>query len=239
MARSFSLSFFIHLCLLCLLLLGSILLEPADSIDKGEEVTVRPMELNRPSRPDLRAGEISLDETETLSQPTEQPSPEPLDLPTEPLASTPETVSTEPPSQPPSSEPTTRNDGGSQKPRFLISSPDYPTYQPDGKGQERPGDDPYHLKGESTSKDRPAIPYYHPTVTLHGADGREWILVRFEVEANGTSKVEMLEGTGNIHQDARVLNVLRRWKWLPMKIDGQTYRSIEIVRLYRKDLGKS
>ena len=76
-------------------------------------------------------------------------------------------------------------------------------------------------------------------MTLHGADGREWILVRFEVEANGTSKVEMLEGTGNIHQDARVLNVLRRWKWLPMKIDGQTYRSIEIVRLYRKDLGKS
>ena len=119
--------------------------------------------------------------------------------------------------------------------RPLLSEPGYPTHEasPD---QDGPGDDPVDSEGIKQGKDRPAIPYYKPTISLEEQTGERQILVRFEVAENGTCRVEMLEGTGDIHRDARVLNVLRRWKWLPMRIDGQTYPSVEVLRFYRRDL---
>jgi outer membrane biosynthesis protein TonB len=231
-ARSYSWSLLVHSFLFLALLLGIVLqsdeLPPADE----SKVVVRPMELIRPEKPSMQAG--------SLAQPEPNPEPSPTDppVPTQPL---PKPLNDSPEPMAPHPAPSDKTDpaaAANGEPQFLIETPEYPTYQPNNDGQGTSGADSVNLKGEASLKDRPAVPYYHPAVTLEGVVGRDWILVRFEVEANGTFKVEMLEGTGNIHQDARVLNVLRRWKWLPMQIDGQQYRSIEVVRLYRRDVGR-
>jgi len=97
------------------------------------------------------------------------------------------------------------------------------------------GNSPIDIHGQSESRNRPAIPYYHPPVTLKGHTDKDWILVKFEVEKNGTFQVEIVEGMGNIHQDARALQRLKRWRWIPMMIDGETYASVELVRLFKQD----
>lgn len=181
------------------------------------------MQIVRPEKPRLRSQgsraeePVSIDfEPRTVARPV-QPSSEPETQPEQ--------------------EPSGRTSPPAPKsPQLLIAEPDYPTYQKDAGTNE--GRDAMSLDGESEAKDRPAVPYYHPAAQLEGKSGRDWIVARFEVEANGTFKVEMLEGTGDIHQDARILNVLRRWKWLPLRIDGQTHRSVEVIRLFRHDLAR-
>lgn len=95
------------------------------------------------------------------------------------------------------------------------------------------GDGPVDLPGDNFSGDRHAKPYYHPRVVIPGSSDRDYILVRFEVQSNGVFDAEIVEGTGDIHADARALKILRRWKWLPMIIDGEKVRSVEILRLNR------
>ena len=106
-------------------------------------------------------------------------------------------------------------------------------------GASETGSGPVRALGEDSGQDRPALPYYHPAVTLTGMSDRSFILVKFNIEANGRFEVEILEGTGNIHHDARALHVLKRWKWLPMRINGENLASVEIVRLFRKDIPTS
>ena len=230
MTRSFGWSALIHLTLLMAVLLLLLGQRPHNAPPtEASTVVVRPMKVAEPpERPELVAGDSS-----QASEPEPEPESEP-----EPAEPEPEQPQPALATEPSLSSPVGPSSTSSKKPpapQFLIEEPNYPTHQK-APAQSAPGDDPINLKGDEKAKDRPALPYYHPSIPLEGRSAKEWILVRFEVEANGTFKVEMLEGTGNIHQDARVLNVLRRWKWLPMKINGETYRSVEVVRLYRRDV---
>lgn len=212
-------SLFLHTLLLAGLLWLFSENEEYTPAPEENRLVVRPLAVApRPEPPELKAG-------------NETAAPEPL--PPQPAPVEEKPVSPTSPLPPPAGHEAPR--AKSKPPEFLLPEADYPTHQPISVAGAS-GQDPINLKGESESADRPALPYYHPSVTLEGRTGRDWILVRFEVAANGTFKVEMLDGTGDIHQDARVLNVLRRWKWLPMRIDGQTYPSVEVIRLYRHEV---
>ena len=222
MNRSFGWSALLHVFLmggiLLLWLLGP------EGVEPQQRSTVRPMKVvARPELPKMVAGDGSIEAS------TE---PEPLVPPQTPPAPQQQTVQA-------GKLPNTAVSAGPKKkeaePRPLLSEPNYPTHQVKPPGQGGPGNDPINSDGEKKGKDRPAIPYYKPTISLEDQTGQHQILVRFEVAVNGTCKVEMLEGTGDIHRDARVLNVLRRWKWLPMRIDGQTYPTVEVLRFYRHD----
>ncbi|MCA9777621.1 MAG: hypothetical protein KC800_12920 [Candidatus Eremiobacteraeota bacterium] len=230
MTRSFGWSALIHLSLLIVFLLLLLGQRPHQAPPtEASTVVVRPMKVAEPpERPELVAGDSS-QASETA------PVPEPALAEPETEPEQPQPALAEEPSLSIPAGPSSTSTKKASAPQFLIEEPNYPTHQK-APAQSAPGDDPIHLKGNEKSKDRPALPYYHPSIPLEGRSAKEWILVRFEVEANGTFQVEILEGTGNIHQDARVLNVLRRWKWLPMKINGETYRSVEVVRLYRRDV---
>lgn len=99
------------------------------------------------------------------------------------------------------------------------------------------GSGPNEQAGGLDQRNRQAVPYYHPAVSLEGVVHKEWILVKFTIEANGRFEPEILDGTGDIHRDARVLQSLRKWRWLPMRIDGQDLPSVEVVRLFKRELG--
>jgi len=221
MTRSFGWSVLIH----AVLLVGVLLLL-AFASDNGAEsaVLLRPMKIvTRPELPKMVAGD---GKKELVAQ------PDPVLPPPAPASPKEETASA------PALSPTAPSSAPKEKlvdPRPLLSEPSYPTHEA-RPNQGGPGHDPVDSDGEKKGKDRPAIPYYKPTISLEEQTGEQQILVRFEVAENGTCRVEMLEGTGDIHRDARVLNVLRRWKWLPMRIDGRTYPSVEVLRFYRRDL---
>jgi outer membrane biosynthesis protein TonB len=227
-ARSYFWSLLIHFLLLLALLLGLMQSYSPEVVPEDVTVQVRRMELARPEKPRMEAG------ADSAFQP--QPASISPAVTESDSAPAPAKDQLNPKAPPVAEQELVKNERSQAKPQFLISGPDYPTYQPGGDKESPMGEDALNLKGQTAARDRPAIPYYHPAVTLEGANGREWILVRFAVEANGTFDVEILEGTGNIHQDARALNVLRRWRWLPMQIDGETYPTVEVVRLYRRDI---
>ena len=221
MNRSFGWSVLLHV----VLLVGILLLLALTSGDDPEStVTLRPLKIvTRPELPKMVAGDGSKEaasQPQSVLPPPAPPSPKQRSAPAKEL---PQTARSAAPKEKESA------------PRPLFSEPNYPTHEakPNSGG---PGEDPIDAEGTKKGKDRPAIPYYKPTISLEEQTGQQQILVRFEVAENGTCKVEMLEGTGDIHRDARVLNILRRWKWLPMRIDGQTYPSVEVLRFYRRDI---
>ena len=82
-------------------------------------------------------------------------------------------------------------------------------------------------------KDSPAVPTYHPAVTLTDAYYIDSILVRFYIEPDSRFEVEILQGTGDGVLDARTVVALKRWKWMPKREGGQYVSSIETVRLWR------
>lgn len=224
MANSLVISLTLHVAFL----LGFFLLwpeppslaEPARTLVKARQVKVE----EKPKTPKLQAG---ASKSEPIPQPVVQPELErkpPATAPTKPVA-------------PPSKKPRSSKKSG---PQLLLPEPDYPTaprtersMQADAPAPEGP--DVINLVGTEDSPNSPAVPYYHPTVTVVGTSSRDWILVEFQIERNGVFRVQMLEGTGDIHRDARALNTLRRWKWIPRKINGERVASVEVIRLYKRE----
>lgn len=113
------------------------------------------------------------------------------------------------------------------KKTMTLPKPNYPVRIPE---KRPPGGG-----GEKLPDNAPAVPTYHPSVTLVDAPHTEWILARFQLEVDSSFEVEILEGSGDGVTDARALLVLKTWRWLPKRVDGEFVPSVEVVRLYRVD----
>ena len=229
MGRSLFFSSLLHIALLACLLLVFFRQSPTQTPPEQAQIIVRPLKVaKKPKLPQIVPG-LAVEEAMPTSSQAHESSP----AAAQKLSPSQAEAPPEPPAQAP------RPKSRPLSPQLLLPEPNYPTRPSKERSMsaEDPdtGSGPVRAPGEDLGEDRPALPYYHPAVTLTGMSDRTFILVKFDIEANARFEVEILEGTGNIHLDARALHVLKRWKWLPMRINGENLASVEIVRLFRKD----
>ena len=244
MTRSLAISFCIHgLVILALVLLG-LRVGPEIKSGPNKKITMRPVRITpKTQAAKMVAGVVA-------GKPSAESAAEDVLPPARPKTEKTASAAPPPPQKQAQRKARPRPKAHPKKAFSLVGSgtTSYPTHRktdeaeapsadtalPVSSPTEIPlGDGPVDIDGEEATGDRMAKPYYHPKVTIPGRHGKEYIVVRFQVEASGVCDAEILEGTGDIHADARALVILRRWKWLPMIIDGEKLRSIEIIKLNR------